>query len=67
MKMEIKKNWFETLNQSLQSEGLIDLWPLGLNISYGETARFVTDCNRLISVYRSNSGRYERPVHYKTI
>ena len=64
-----KQNWFETLNQSLESEGLVDLWPLGSNIGYGENVRHhVQDGNiiRLISVYRETDGRYERPVHYKT-
>ena len=64
MKRISKQNWFETLNQSLESENLIDSWPLGLNISYGETVRIVAD-NRFISVTRENDGRYERPVHYK--
>lgn len=64
MKRLSKQNWFETLNQSLESENLINYWPLGLNISYGETVRFVAD-GRLISVTRENDGRYERPVHYK--
>jgi len=67
MNTQAKQNWFDTLNQSLESENLIDLWPFGLNIGYGETARFTTDCNRLISVYRETDGRYERPVHYSTI
>ena len=64
MKRVSKQNWFETLNQSLESENLINYWPLGLNISYGETVCFVAD-GRLISVTRENDGRYERPVHYK--
>jgi hypothetical protein len=64
MKRVSKQNWFETLNQSLESENLINYWPLGLNISYGKTVRFVAD-GRLISVTRENDGRYERPVHYK--
>jgi len=64
MKRVSKQNWFETLNQSLESENLTDSWPLGLNISYGETVRIVAD-GRLISVTRENDGRYERPVHYK--
>ena len=63
---KVKQNWFLTLNEALQSEDLIDLWPFGLNIGYGETARFTTDCGRLISVYRETDGLYERPVHYKT-
>jgi hypothetical protein len=67
MNTQAKQNWFDTLNQALESENLIDLWPLCLNIGYGETARFTTDCNRLISVFRETDGRYERPVHYSTI
>jgi|694.fasta_scaffold135636_6 hypothetical protein len=63
----MKSNWFETLVAALDSEGLNDKWPLGLNISYGETVRFVTDDFYLISVYRSDTGRYERPVWYSTI
>ena len=64
MKRVSKKNWFETLNQSLESENLIEHWPLGLNISYGETVRTVVS-GRLISITRETDGRYERPVHYK--
>lgn len=64
MKRVSKQNWFETLNQSLESENLINYWPLGLNISYGETVSFVAD-GCLISVTRENDGRYERPVYYK--
>lgn len=67
MNTQAKQNWFDTLNQALESENLTELWPFGLNIGYGETARFVTDCNRLISVFRETDGRYERPVHYKAI
>lgn len=59
-----KRNWFETLNAALESEGLVDHWPLGTNISYGQTVRVTTD-DRLISVTRETDGRYERPVHYK--
>jgi len=63
-----KQNWFETLNSALESEGLVDEWELGLNISYGETVRMTsetTNGQRLISVTRKNNGLYERPVHYK--
>lgn len=61
---EVKRNWFGTLNESLESEGLVDLWPLGTNIAYDENVRIHTDCGRLISIFRDNDGRYERPVHY---
>jgi hypothetical protein len=63
----MKKNFFETLNEALASEGLIDLWPLGINIPYGCSHRFVTECGKLIAVYRETNGRYERPIHYSTI
>ena len=57
-------NWFNTLNESLAAESLVDLWPLGQNIEYGQTVQVISN-GRLISIYRSNtSGRYERPVHY---
>jgi hypothetical protein len=64
---KVKQNWFSTLNETLQSEDLVNLWPFGLNIGYGETARFTTDCGRLISVFRETNGLYERPVHYKAL
>ena len=60
-----KATWFDTLREALQSERLEDLWPIGLNISYDENVRILTDCGRLISIFRNNNGRYERPVHYK--
>ena len=60
----VKQNWFDTLNQALESENLVEEWPLGTNIGYGETVRIHTDTH-LISVYRETDGRYERPIHYK--
>jgi hypothetical protein len=27
----------------------------------------LTDCNKLISIFRNNEGRYERPIHYKAL
>ena len=67
------RNWFNTLNESLESENLVDLWPIGSNIKYGETARHLVETGvfrgkrqipelRLISVYRDERGMYERPV-----
>lgn len=63
--MADKKNWFDTLNDALESEGLVDKWPLGKNIVYGETGEVVKD-GTFITVYRDDNGRYERPVHYAT-
>jgi hypothetical protein len=65
-KHQAKQNWFETLNAALESEGLVDQWPTGRNISYGQTVRVKSnDGESLISVTRETDGRYERPVHYK--
>lgn len=60
------KNWFPTLNDALESEGLVEYWPLGENINYGETKRFVKD-GKFLSVYRDERGMYERPVHYASM
>lgn len=58
-------NWFATLNDALDSEGLLDMWPLGLNINY-DTTQGLASGGRWISVTRDNAGRYERPIHYAT-
>lgn len=69
-----KQNWFQTLNASLESEGLVDFWPMGSNISYGETVKHTIELTEkvgrkkarylLISVTRNSDGCYERPVFY---
>jgi hypothetical protein len=61
----MKRNRFDTLNDALGAEDLIDLWPLGVNIGYLETVS-VASRGRYISVYRDEIGSYERPVHYAT-
>ena len=65
----MKKNYFNTLNEALQAEGLIEYWPLGSNIQYSETVQHVVSTptgSKLISVYRDERGLYERPIHYLT-
>lgn len=63
-----KQNYFESLNQSLESENLLDSFPLGANISYGETFSYDFDDGSKhghhVSIFRDSDGRYERPVHY---
>ncbi len=65
---EHKQNWFPTLNAALESEGLIDQWPFGRSVSYGEHARVHTEDEsghpRFIAIYRNEEGLYERPIHY---
>jgi hypothetical protein len=65
----MKCNYFATLNESLESENVINLWPIGSNIDYGQTVRHIVADHLseiMISVYRSTTGNYERPVYYRT-
>ena len=64
------KNFFPTLNDALESEGLVKDWPLGSNIMYNQPVQnIVTRHNEyhLISVYRNEQGYYERTIHYDTL
>lgn len=58
-------NYFNTLNEALESEGLVEYWPLGTNINYNQTVDVRVN-GKFISVYRDERGMYERPVHYAT-
>lgn len=67
---EIPMNWFDTLNEALASENLVEAWdlsfaPIQYDQSFAWTFQDGTRYGHYISVYRDNSGRYERPVHYK--
>lgn len=57
--------YHNTLNSALNAcdESLVELWPLGVNIGYGETCRIVVD-NVFISVYRDERGLYEEAISY---
>lgn len=66
----MKQNWFETLNEALESEGLLDTWethfpPIAYNSNCSYTFQDGSKYGKFISIYRDNSGKYERPVHYK--
>ncbi|MCK5018350.1 MAG: hypothetical protein KAS32_14930 [Candidatus Peribacteraceae bacterium] len=64
-----KQNWFPTLNDALESEGLVESWPLGINLEYDQTHSYTFDDGskhgRYVSIYRSSNGNYERPITYK--
>jgi hypothetical protein len=64
---EHKQNWFNTLAECLNSEGLIEAWD-GYAMAYGETRGITWDNGtkrgHYVSVYRAENGRYERPIHY---
>jgi len=64
------KNWFDTLNDALNAEGLIEAWEIQYPpIAYGETRSWTwqdgTKYGHYISIYRDSNGRYERPISYK--
>jgi len=61
------QNYFDTLNDALASESLLDIWPLTASVPYGATVGFAS-AGRWISIYRDGvTGQYERPIHYATL
>ena len=58
---------FSTLSEALESEGIAHMWD-GRHIGYSETKSVTFDdgtrFGHYVSVYRSEVGMYERPVHY---
>lgn len=60
-----QQNWFETLADSLKSENITD-WPTGTSINYGENVREFIN-SECVTIYRSDTGLYERPIHYKRL
>lgn len=65
----MKQNWFNTLNEALEAEGLLESWDISYpSIKYGETFSFTwydgSKYGHYVSIYRNEQGRYERPVHY---
>ena len=64
--MAVQANWFDTLSQALEAEGLSDVWPWHLSVKYGESVGFAAR-GQWITIYRHDqTGRYERPIHYAT-
>ena len=64
----VKQNRFETLSAALESENIAHMWDMR-PIAYGETVALTYDdgtrYGHYVSVYRDDSGLYERPVHYR--
>lgn len=63
------QTWFNTLNEALLSEGLLDAWdPAFRGIEYGSNFSWTWDdgsrYGHQISIYRNTSGMYERLIHY---
>ena len=67
--MTARQNWFPTLNDALEAEGLLEAWDcMDAPIRYGDSRMWTwadgSKNGRLISIYRDERGMYERPVHY---
>lgn len=65
----MKQNWFNTLNEALESEGLLESWQISYQgIGYDEQFAYTWDdgtkYGHFVSIYRSEQGLYERPVHH---
>lgn len=59
-------NWFNTLSEALESEGLNEYWD-GTPMNYGDNIRKQFEINgrlHTVSIYRDERGMYERPIHY---
>jgi hypothetical protein len=59
------KNWFNTLNDSLESEGLVEAFPVGINLNYGQVFRGCVN-GLFFTITRDNNGLYERPIKYNS-
>jgi len=63
-------NWFNTLNEALESENLLHTWDairfggIEYDSNFSYTYDDGTKYGRYITIYRDNTGRYERPIHY---
>jgi hypothetical protein len=62
-----KQNRFRTLSDALESENILHMWD-NRPIAYGQTVSLTYDdgtkYGHFVSVYRDETGLYERPVHY---
>ena len=60
-------SFYNTLNEALAAtdEKLMALYPVGYNLRYGETIRFVKD-GVFVSVYRNERGAYEEAISYES-
>ena len=53
-----------TLNHALVAAGIdLDVWPMGFNIGYNQTARIVSN-GLFVSVCRFANGDYETAISY---
>lgn len=65
----MKQNWFNTLNETLESENLLESWQISYQgIGYDEQFAYTWDdgtkYGHFVSIYRSETGLYESPIHY---
>lgn len=60
-------SFYNTLNEALAAtdENLVPLFPVGYNLSYGQTIRCVKD-GTFFSIYRDERGMYEEAISYES-
>lgn len=66
----IKTNHFNTLNDALKSELLLESWDISFRpIEHGQTFSYTFEDGSkygyYVSIHRFETGKYERPVHYR--
>ena len=61
----ITKAGFQTLNAALDSSDLVDEWPFGRNVNYGEDANVPVEGGQ-IHITRFMNGMYSRPTFIKS-
>ena len=66
----MKQNRFDTLNQALVAEDILESWDMSYSpIPYGGQFSYTyqdgTKYGHYVSIYRNLEGMYERPIHYK--
>lgn len=60
------QNYFNTLNEALDAEGLLEkVGMITQPVGYDQQLNMAVD-GTFISVSRMNCGRYERAIHYQT-
>jgi len=66
--MQHKQNWFDTLSEALEAENIAHMWDMR-PLAYGQTLSLTFDdgtkYGHFVSAYRDETGRYERPIHYR--
>jgi hypothetical protein len=53
---------YETLNQALEAVDMVDEWPIGRALAYGEDTKVPTNSGKIINISRGMNGKYSHPT-----